>query len=110
MQLHMHLRPGLKHIGGVFAGGLYNRTDSRSWDSASLVQTATLWHLRNALYRHSPMTALCRLFGSSSDAMTTRFGGDELSPFNYKSHGWLGQWKPVTPIPLNETGTKDQIS
>ena len=97
-----------KYIGGVFAGGLYNRTDSRSWDSAKSRSDGYSLGIYGTLYTgNSPDDGFYvdswLLFGRYDN----KVWGDELSPFNYKSHGWVWSVETGYTIPLNETGTKD---
>lgn len=97
-----------KYIGGVFAGGLYNRSDSRSWDSAKSRSDGYSLGVYGTLYTgNSPDDGFYvdtwLLFGRYDN----KIWADETSPFKYKSHGWVWSVETGYTIPLNETGTKD---
>lgn len=97
-----------KYIGGVFAGGLYNRSDSRSWDSAKSRSDGYSLGLYGTLYTgNSPDDGFYvdswLLFGRYDN----KIWSDEISSFKFKSHGWVWSVETGYTIPLGESGTKD---
>lgn len=97
-----------KYIGGVFAGGLYNRSDSRSWDSAKSRSDGYSLGVYGTLYTgNSPDDGFYvdswLLFGRYDN----KIWSDEISPFKFKSHGWVWSVETGYTIPIGESGTKD---
>lgn len=97
-----------KYIGGVFAGGLYNRSDSRSWDSAKSRSDGYSLGIYGTLYTgNSPDDGFYvdswLLFGRYDN----KIWSDEISPFKFKSHGWVWSVETGYTIPIGESGTKD---
>lgn len=97
-----------KYIGGVFAGGLYNRSDSRSWDSAKSRSDGYSLGVYGTLYTgNSPDDGFYvdswLLFGRYDN----KIWSDEISPFKFKSHGWVWSVETGYTIPIGEGGTKD---
>lgn len=97
-----------KYIGGVFAGGLYNRSDSRSWDSAKSRSDGYSLGIYGTLYTgNSPDDGFYvdswLLFGRYDN----KIWSDEISSFKFKSHGWVWSVETGYTIPLGESGTKD---
>lgn len=97
-----------KYIGGVFAGGLYNRSDSRSWDSAKSRSDGYSLGVYGTLYTgNSPDDGFYvdswMLFGRYDN----KIWSDEISPFKFKSHGWVWSVETGYTIPIGESGTKD---
>lgn len=97
-----------KYIGGVFAGGLYNRADSRTWDSAKSRSDGYSLGVYGTLYTgNSPDDGFYvdtwLLFGRYDN----KIWSDSINPFKYKSHGWVWSVETGYTIPLDETGTKD---
>lgn len=88
-----------KYIGGVFAGGLYNRSDSRSWDSAKSRSDGYSLGIYGTLYTgNSLMTVSMLIVGFSSVVMTTRFGQMKFLRSNSNHTAGFGRLKPVTPF------------
>lgn len=97
-----------KYIGGVFAGGLYNRSDSRSWDSAKSRTDGYSLGIYGTLYTgNSPDDGFYvdswLLFGRYDN----KIWSDEISSFKFKSHGWVWSVETGYTIPIGESGTKD---
>ena len=97
-----------KYIGGVFAGGLYNRSDSRSWDSAKSRSDGYSLGIYGTLYTgNSPDDGFYvdswLLFGRYDN----KIWSDEISSFKFKSHGWVWSVETGYTIPIGESGTKD---
>ena len=97
-----------KYIGGVFAGGLYNRSDSRSWDSAKSRSDGYSLGIYGTLYTgNSPDDGFYvdswLLFGRYDN----KIWSDEISPFKFKSHGWVWSVETGYTIPIGESGSKD---
>ena len=97
-----------KYIGGVFAGGLYNRSDSRSWDSAKSRSDGYSLGIYGTLYTgNSPDDGFYvdswLLFGRYDN----KIWSDEISPFKFKSHGWVWSVETGYAIPIGESGSKD---
>ena len=97
-----------KYIGGVFAGGLYHRSDSRSWDSAKSRSDGYSLGVYGTLYTgNSPDDGFYvdswLLFGRYDN----KIWSDEISPFKFKSHGWVWSVETGYTIPIGESGTKD---
>lgn len=97
-----------KYIGGVFAGGLYNRSDSRSWDSAKSRSDGYSLGIYGTLYTgNSPDDGFYvdswLLFGRYDN----KIWSDEISPFKFKSHGWVWSVETGYTIPIGESGLKD---
>ena len=97
-----------KYIGGVFAGGLYNRSDSRSWDSAKSRSDGYSLGIYGTLYTgNSPDDGFYvdswLLFGRYDN----KIWSDEISSFKYKSHGWVWSVETGYTMPIGESGTKD---
>lgn len=97
-----------KYIGGVFAGGLYNRSDSRSWDSAKSRSDGYSLGIYGTVYTgNSPDDGFYvdswLLFGRYDN----KIWSDEISSFKFKSHGWVWSVETGYTIPLDESGTKD---
>lgn len=97
-----------KYIGGVFAGGLYNRSDSRSWDSAKSRSDGYSLGVYGTLYTgNSPDDGFYvdswLLFGRYDN----KIWSDEISPFKFKSHGWVWSVETGYTIPIGESGSKD---
>ena len=97
-----------KYSGGVFAGGLYNRSDSRSWDSAKSRSDGYSLGVYGTLYTgNSPDDGFYvdswLLFGRYDN----KIWSDEISPFKFKSHGWVWSVETGYTIPIGESGTKD---
>lgn len=97
-----------KYIGGVFAGGLYNRSDSRSWDSAKSRSDGYSLGVYGTLYTgNSPDDGFYvdswLLFGRYDN----KIWSDEISPFKFKSHGWVWSVETGYAIPIGESGSKD---
>lgn len=97
-----------KYIGGVFAGGLYNRSYSRSWDSAKSRSDGYSLGVYGTLYTgNSPDDGFYvdswLLFGRYDN----KIWSDEISPFKFKSHGWVWSVETGYTIPIGESGSKD---
>ena len=97
-----------KYIGGVFAGGLYNRSDSRSWDSAKSRSDGYSLGIYGTLYTgNSPDDGFYvdswLLFGRYDN----KIWSDEISSFKFKSHGWVWSVETGYTMPIGESGTKD---
>ena len=106
--LRNELNEDWKYIGGVFAGGLYNRSDSRSWDSAKSRTDGYSLGLYGTLYTgNSPDDGFYvdswLLFGRYDN----KIWSEEISSFKFKSHGWVWSVETGYTIPLGESGTKD---
>lgn len=97
-----------KYIGGVFAGGLYNRANTRSWDSAKSRSDGYSLGIYGTIYTgNSPDDGFYvdswLLFGRYDN----KVWGDENPGFKYKSRGWVWSVESGYTIPLSESGTKD---
>lgn len=97
-----------KYIGGVFAGGLYNRTNSKSYASAKSRSDGYALGIYGTLYTgNSPDDG----FYVDSWLMFGRYDnkvwGDQRPTFKYKSHGWVWSVESGYTIPIGESGTKD---
>lgn len=97
-----------KYVGGVFAGGLYNRANTRSWDSAKSRSDGYSLGIYGTIYTgNSPDDGFYvdswLLFGRYDN----KVWGDENPGFKYKSRGWVWSVESGYTIPLSESGTKD---
>lgn len=98
----------LKYVGGIFAGGLYSRSDTRTYTSAKSRATA----IQSAptelsIQAAALMTDSSWIPGCSSVVTTTRSGATVLKDSNYKPHVWVWSVESGYTIPLGQSGTKD---
>ena len=97
-----------KYIGGVFAGGLYHRANTRTYASAKSRSDGYAVGIYGTLYTgNSPDDGFYvdswLLYGRYDN----KLWGETTSTFNYKSHGWVWSVESGYTIPLGESGTKD---
>lgn len=97
-----------KYVGGVFAGGLYNRANTRSWDNAKSRSDGYSLGIYGTIYTgNSPDDGFYvdswLLFGRYDN----KVWGDENPGFKYKSRGWVWSIESGYTIPLSESGEKD---
>ncbi|WP_301000469.1 autotransporter outer membrane beta-barrel domain-containing protein, partial [uncultured Parasutterella sp.] len=97
-----------KYIGGVFAGGLYHRANTRTYASAKSRSDGYAVGIYGTLYTgNSPDDEFYvdswLLYGRYDN----KLWGETTSTFNYKSHGWVWSVESGYTIPLGESGTKD---
>ncbi len=97
-----------KYIGGVFAGGLYHRANTRTFAEAKSRSDGYAVGIYGTLYTgNSPDDGFYvdswLLYGRYDNKL---WGG--MTPtFDYKSHGWVWSVESGYTIPLGESGTKD---
>ncbi len=97
-----------KYIGGVFAGGLYHRADTRTFDVAKSRSDGYATGIYGTLYTgNSPDDGFYvdtwLLYGRYDN----KLWGGMTSTFDYKSHGWVWSVESGYTIPIGESGTKD---
>lgn len=97
-----------KYTGGVFAGGLYNRANTRSLSSSKSRSDGYSLGIYGTVYTgNSPDDGFYvdswLLFGRYDN----KIWGDTTSSFKYKSHGWVWSVESGYTVPLGESGEKD---
>lgn len=106
--LRDELNKDWKYIGGVFAGGLYNRSNTRSFGvSKSRTDGYSLGIYGTVYSGNSPDDGFYvdswLLFGNYNN----KIWGEETPGFKYKSHGWVWSIESGYTIPLTQSGEKD---
>ena len=98
----------VKSVWGVFAGGLYNRSSSKTYSSAQSRSDGYALGVYGTLYTgNSPDDGFYvdswLLFGHYNNKLWS----DDLANFRYKSNGWVWSVESGYTIPLSQSGSKD---
>ena len=98
----------VKSVWGVFAGGLYNRSNAKTYSSAQSRSDGYALGVYGTLYTgNSPDDGFYvdswLLFGHYNNKLWS----DDLANFRYKSNGWVWSVESGYTIPLSQSGSKD---
>lgn len=98
----------IKSVWGIFAGGLYNRSSAKTYNSAQSRSDGYALGVYGTLYTgNSPDDGFYvdswLLFGHYNNKLWS----DDLANFRYKSNGWVWSVESGYTFPLSQSGSKD---